>query len=139
MDSEKTDWMQTNIFIYVVIIVCVFVLGILIANAVYFRRIADSTLGTTVVPKDQARNMFYLNLIMIMIVGVVFCFAVFRAIVGITRYNRFKEATSSRFDQFGTWAVQPQAGLWPTGEPGMYQQIAPAAPVVVAGPPQLVA
>lgn len=141
MDAMKTDWMQTNIFTYVVIIVCAFILGILIANAVYFRRIADSTTSSAI-PKDQARNMFYFNLVMIIFVGLVFAFAVFRAIVGIARYNQIRMATSTRIDQFGNWAVAPQTGLWPVSDPTVYQQIPMTVPqsqvtVSVPQPPQV--
>lgn len=106
----KTDWLKTNIFTYVMIAVCAFIVGILMANAIYFRKIATSSTASAI-PKDQANVMFVFNLIMVLIVGCVMVYAIFRAVVGVSRYNRYKQNVKDGLSSVKNWATSHAEGI----------------------------
>lgn len=108
--SEKTQWSKTNIFTFVVIGVCAFIVGILMANAIYFRKIATST-KETAIPKDQANVMFVFNLIMTLIVGGVMIYAILMAVLGISRINKYKQSIKDGLSSAKNWATSHTEGI----------------------------
>jgi heme/copper-type cytochrome/quinol oxidase subunit 2 len=111
------DVRDSNIFIYFVLVVSILIMGILIANTVYFKRIADSTVDNVAISKSEANSMFILNLLfMIPIFGVVL-YAVIKLILGSRKYNTIKGMALSKAVDLKTrvksWANSSPSGVLP--------------------------
>jgi heme/copper-type cytochrome/quinol oxidase subunit 2 len=124
-EQHQSDWMYTNIFTYAIIIISIFIFGVLVSNAVYFRRIADAKTTNSAISKSQATNMFYLNLLMALGIGIIMIFSIIRAIIGFRRYNQLKGVVVHQGRRVVQWAQAPAAGV---PYPRRAVKVAPAYP-----------
>ena len=111
--SSKTNSIDTNIFVYAVLIVSVFIAGILIANAVYFRKISNGLVENVSMPKAQAKNMYILNLLLLIPVGAVMIYAVVKIILGAKRYEDLKSTAVVKYGKAKSWATKNPYGFIP--------------------------
>ena len=72
----------STIFVIVTLMVSIFILGILAANAIYFNKLIDNTLEDQVVSPGEARAMYYFNIFMMFPVIAVIIYSIFRLVAG---------------------------------------------------------
>jgi hypothetical protein len=125
-DLSPVGGTNSNFFIYAVLVFTIVVMGILIANVVYFRSIRNDD-ASTAVSKTQANNMFVLNSIMLAIVVCVFLYSSITILLGSRRINEYKQVVTDKnyIDRFSSWGNSTPSGFnprWPINQnyqPGM--------------------
>lgn len=111
--KSSSSYKDTNIFIIVVLVCALFIMGVLIANVVYFGKLRKNS-SNSAIDKTQANNMYSLNIVMMLPVIVVVCYAIFKLVVGARKYNDYKsragDYVQDRYTASKNWAVAPVSG-----------------------------
>ena len=101
---------QTNIFVYFVIVLLVMVIGILIANIVYYKKLVDDKVETAISLK-QAKNMYYINMVLMFLALGILIYAIIRVVVGAKTLNILEDKLSQKLNKVGKWSFMTPDGI----------------------------